>query len=87
MKETKIPVGALVQSVAGRDAGTYFLVVRREEGFAWVCDGKHRKVAHCKQKNLKHITETGLICDWVEKHPERVNNTSVKKAIQEMLKG
>lgn len=86
MKEKKIPVGALVQSIAGHDAGDFFLVVRQEDNFVWVCNGKQRKANHCKQKNLKHITETGLVCDWVETHPEQINNTSVKKAIKEMLR-
>ena len=83
MNDKKIPVGALVQSIAGHDAGEFFLVVRREERFVWVCNGKQRKATHYKKKNIKHITDTGLVCEWVSEHPERINNTSVKKAIKD----
>ncbi len=87
MKKTKaVQVGELVQSLAGHDRGDFFLVIRQEGNLVWICDGKRRKAVCCKRKNQKHIAGSGLICDWVEKQPERVNNTSVRKAIQEMLK-
>ncbi len=80
-----IQIGELVESVSGHDRGGRFLVVRREGAFLWLCDGKHRKAGKCKKKKQKHVRGTGLVCAWMESHPERMNNTSVRKAIREML--
>lgn len=85
MKEkTTIGIGELVKSLSGHDAGKFFLVVRMEPGYVWLCDGKTRKAMKCKRKNRKHIAGTGLVCRWVETHPERVNNTSVRRVIKEL---
>ncbi len=80
-----IGIGELVKSLSGHDAGKFFLVVRMDQSYVWLCDGKNRKAMKCKRKNRKHIAGTGLICDWVATQPERVNNTSVRAAIKELL--
>lgn len=79
-----IQIGELVESAAGHDRGCYFLAVRREGAYLWLCDGKHRKAGKCKKKKQKHVRGTGLVCAWAAAHPERINNTSVRKAIREM---
>lgn len=84
-EKTTIGIGALVQSTSGHDAGKFFLVVKADAGFVWLCDGKSRKAVKCKRKNRKHIAGTGLVCQWVETHPEQINNTSVRTAIKELL--
>lgn len=82
-QETRI--GELVQSVAGHDKGDYFLVTRKEGDFVYLCDGKRRKATECKKKKQKHIIALGRYCPWVETEPERVNNTSVRAAIRQLL--
>ncbi len=82
----EIQVGELVQSLSGHDAGDFFLVIRKEDGFVWLCDGKNRKAACCKRKNQKHIAGSGLVCGWVKNRPQQVNNTSVREAIKELRK-
>ena len=79
-----IRIGELVESVSGHDRGGCFLAVRREDDFLWLCDGRHRKAGKCKKKKQKHVRGTGLVCAWIASHPERINNTSVRKAIREM---
>ena len=79
-----IGIGELVNTLSGHDAGQFFLVVRTEPGYVWLCDGKTRKATKCKRKNRKHIVGTGIVCDWVEQHPEQVNNTAVRRAIKEL---
>lgn len=83
-EKTTIRVGELVKSLSGHDAGEFFLVVRMDAGFVWLCDGKNRKATRCKRKNRKHIAGSGLVCDWVATTPERINNTSVRRAIKEL---
>ena len=81
-----IHVGELVRSLAGHDRDRYFLVIRRDGEFVWLCDGKSRKAVHSKRKKIKHVESTGIVCHWVLENPERINNTSVKKAIKKALK-
>lgn len=56
MKELNvINQGDLVLSKAGRDVGRYFLTVKVDDEFAFIVDGKVRKVKNPKKKKLKHL--------------------------------
>lgn len=79
-----IRIGELVQSLSGHDKGQYFLVTDKEGVFLRLCDGKTRKAQKCKKKKQKHVRGTGVICPWVAESPERVNNTSVRRALGEL---
>lgn len=53
--------GLLVKSVAGHDKG-YFVIVKTENNFVYLANGKSRKLDNPKRKNMKHIrlTATGI---------------------------
>lgn len=55
----EVTSGSIVLSKRGRDAGRYFIVVRREGEFAFLADGKVRRVKNPKKKKLKHLEPTG----------------------------
>ena len=44
MNNTVIAAGMVVKSMAGHDSGSYYAVMRVENGFAYIADGKLRKV-------------------------------------------
>ena len=46
--------GMVVRSIAGHDSGSWLVVMSLENGFAFVADGKERKVEKPKKKNIKH---------------------------------
>ena len=48
-------VGRFVCSLAGRDKGYWMVVVKEENGFYYVADGKERPLEHPKPKNPKHL--------------------------------
>lgn len=48
-------VGQFVRSIAGRDNGTAYVVVRTEENYVYVADGNARRLENPKKKKLKHI--------------------------------
>ncbi len=56
-----ITTGSIVRAKAGRDKDGYFLVVRVCDGFAYICDGKRRKVENPKKKNLIHLQGTNTV--------------------------
>ncbi|MTI80758.1 MAG: hypothetical protein FH758_07735 [Firmicutes bacterium] len=49
-------IGQLVCSIAGRDKGSLYVVVKMaEKNNVWVADGRKRKVEKPKKKNSKHL--------------------------------
>ena len=47
--------GDLVKSLAGRDGGEIFLVVNVVGDYAYVVNGKIRKIKSLKKKKVKHL--------------------------------
>ena len=58
MNNTVIAAGMVVKSMAGHDSGSYYAVIRVENGFAYIADGKLRKVESPKKKNPLHLQKT-----------------------------
>lgn len=54
----EIKAGMIVKSAAGHDGGSFYAVVRCEGGFAYIADGRRRKLALPKKKNGKHLKAT-----------------------------
>ena len=70
-------VGQIVCSLAGSDKGSFLLVVKVDEGFVYLADGKRYKLSSPKRKNKKHIsyTATKLNCE------ELLTDKAVRKAL------
>ena len=64
---TEVASGSIVLSKKGRDAGRYFIVVRREGEFCYLADGKIRRVKSPKKKKLKHVEPTGQVHEGIGK--------------------
>ena len=56
-------VGRVVCSKSGRDKGYFLAVVKEEDGFLFVCDGKERPLNRPKRKNPKHLALTNTVLD------------------------
>ncbi len=73
-------VGQIVRAKAGRDKNNFFVVVGVEGEFAFIADGKRRKVDNPKKKKFIHLEITDF----------RANNFStnreIKKALSEAIK-
>ena len=48
-------VGQVVRSIAGRDNGKAFIVVKTEGEYVYIADGKTHRLEYPKKKKLKHI--------------------------------
>lgn len=55
--------GSIVKALAGRDKGNFFVVVDVDMTYAYLCDGKRRKVERPKKKKLIHICPTNTIIE------------------------
>ncbi|MEG1858085.1 MAG: KOW domain-containing RNA-binding protein [Pseudoflavonifractor sp.] len=47
--------GQPVRSLAGHDKGTLYCVVDAEDGFLFLSDGKHHRLAQPKRKRRSHV--------------------------------
>ena len=82
--------GDIVKSLSGRDENGYFLVIKVENGYAIVADGKTRRINNPKRKNLKHLSTVKIKA--LEGFSERINrgepvgNEALRKAIRDKIK-
>ena len=86
MMKDGICVGDLVQSTAGRDRGETLLVIKVEEKFALLVNGKTRKVLSPKRKNIKHLKKVStakltMIAERILKG-DPVGNQKVYQAVR-----
>ena len=87
--QNEIYIGDLVKSIAGRDRNEIFLVVDVKDNFAFIVNGKARKVNSPKKKNIKHLERlnvTPLVGVIQKLHANQiVGNLSLKKAIKKSV--
>ena len=85
-----VKIGDVVSATAGRDKGKFFLVIDADDKFAYIVDGKSRKIGKPKRKNVKHLitaADATLISDAEKiKRGEPFGNDRLKKAINRAVK-
>ena len=59
----KLLKGSVVIAEAGRDGGGHFAVIDSDEKYCLIADGKSRKLANPKRKNIKHVRVTNSMID------------------------
>ena len=58
-----IQPGSVVESIAGHDAGRFYVVVSVEKRHVALADGKVRLLEKPKRKSVKHIRKTNAVLD------------------------
>ena len=51
-------VGMIVRAKAGRDKDGFFVITSIDNNFAYIADGKRRKIENPKKKKLIHLAAT-----------------------------
>ncbi len=59
MQSTTLHRGDVVFSLSGHDSGRYYAVIKTDGEYAWIADGKVRKVGNPKKKKAKHLNFFG----------------------------
>lgn len=83
-----INAGNLVISIAGRDKDRYFLVMKIDEKYVYLCDGKIRKIDKIKKKNIKHVQKTKYFSEKIAKKINKnieITNKEIRNFIREIL--
>ena len=73
-----IPVGTIVKAKAGRDKEGFFVVVKADERFVFIADGKRRKVETPKKKNPLHLAPTNTVLSH-----SMDTNRNIRKALKD----
>jgi ribosomal protein L14E/L6E/L27E len=68
----EVKTGSVVLSAAGHDKGKSFVVIRLEGDFAYIADGKERKLSHPKKKRIKHLKITNTSLDMTGEITDKV---------------
>lgn len=75
--------GRVVKSLAGKDKGTFLVIINSSQDKVYLCDGKARPLERAKQKNIRHIEFTNVILnDSMMK-----TNRQLRKALSELMQG
>ncbi|MFA5658575.1 MAG: KOW domain-containing RNA-binding protein [Oscillospiraceae bacterium] len=74
----EIASGCVAKSIAGHDRGLYFVVIKVQEGYVYLANGKERKLEAVKRKNIRHISLTGKVIDLNE-----ITNKKLRKLLDE----
>ncbi len=85
MENFEINIGDIVLSEAGRDGGSFLVVIGREGNFAEIADGDLRKMDKLKKKNIKHLKhmETSSFIKGKLENGERPTNAELRREIAE----
>ncbi|MDD3766360.1 MAG: KOW domain-containing RNA-binding protein [Eubacteriales bacterium] len=78
--------GDIVCSKAGRDKYLVFIVIKVEGEYAFICDGKRRKIEKPKRKKIKHLRVGLGHSDLIEnklKDGETITNKMLRKELAE----
>lgn len=71
--------GTVAKSRAGHDKGDIQTVVKVDGKYAFVCDGKKRKLEKLKRKNIKHLEGTKNVLNECQLS----SNSAIRKALSE----
>lgn len=77
-------VSDIVLSLAGRDKGMHFIVLREEGQWLWLANGKARRAECPKRKKRKHTVQLGRCDDWTCSRIQetgRLSNSEIRKAL------
>lgn len=72
--------GTIVCSLAGRDCGSFMVVLGQKNGKVLVADGKERPVDRPKQKNIKHLSLTNATVT----EEQMLTNRSIRHALNDL---
>jgi len=74
-------VGQIVKAKAGRDKDRFFVIKELDGAYAYITDGRSRKVDAPKRKKLVHLCPTKKTAQRFE------TNREVKQSLAELLNG
>ncbi len=69
-----------MKAKAGRDKGGFFIVLDTDAEYAYIADGRRRKVEHPKRKKLIHLAPTNTVIEGSFE-----TNPQIKRILKEFI--
>lgn len=79
--------GDVVVATAGKEKNNLYIVLKVEDGYCYLVDGKRLKIGKPKKKSLKHVqkaSKTGFSQEKLQIGQEKVN-AAIRKFLKEKL--
>ncbi len=70
--------GSVVKSLSGHDKNSWYVIVKSNENYVYIANGKERKLEKPKLKNIKHIAVSNEVIDISE-----ITNKQLRKLLNE----
>lgn len=74
--------GSVVRAKAGREKGSFFVALKVEDGYAYIADGKTRRIEKPKKKKLIHLSAANKV---IESSLE--TNPQIKRILSQFKNG
>ena len=72
-------IGQVVISKNGRDKSRLFIVLRVEDDYIYLSDGKNRLIGKPKKKKIKHVQCTNTVIDLSETGNRGLQDSDIRK--------
>jgi len=86
--DSRLRLGQVVKSKAGRDKGRYFVIIGIEgDQYLFLADGDLRKMDNAKKKKTKHVAKLNIVLEQVADKLEqgkRVTNVELRKHLKNL---
>ena len=77
-------IGQFVTSLAGHDKGVIYIILKEDEEYVYLVDGKYKTLESPKKKNKKHIQRINQFINKEDNHT--INNEKIKFSIKNFSK-
>ena len=75
-------IGQIVNVKRGRDRDSLMVVVKVEDGYLFLVDGRRRKLEKPKRKNIKHVSPTKVIVNLIPDCGRSLQDADIRKALR-----
>jgi hypothetical protein len=82
--------GTFAKSLAGHDKDEVYLIVKSDNKYIYLANGKNRTLENPKRKKLKHVQWIGTVNTEIAlkiENAEKISSCEIKRAIQLVLGG
>jgi len=79
--------GRYALALAGREKGKNYIVLYTEGDFAFISNGKERKIEKPKKKKLKHLKILSLKDDYISQKlvgGQKISNAEIRKSLKKL---
>lgn len=84
----EVQLGQVVRSIAGRDAGRWYVVLQRlDDTYVLVSDGEKRSVVNPKKKNIRHLALDAEVAKELQaclEKGEAVSDEQIRAALEKL---